>query len=147
MTRWIAVALLLGAVSPSHGADSARATMDVGAFVAPRLVLTAVDQPQALELDAADVARGYVDVAASYSIRTNDRNGYLLRFAPRQGYTTGVEISGAGLQVAMVDAEVEVVRTEVAAASRVALRYRLHLSPAAVPGRYPLPVHVSVAPL
>lgn len=147
MRRWTAVALLLLAVSPSSEADSVDAMISVGAWVPVRLALTTIEQPAALDLRAADIERGYVDVSARYSVSTNDPSGYLLRFAPRQGYTSRIEIQGEGLQLSLVDSEIEVLRWDVQRASSLALRYRLHLHPEVVPGRYPLPVQVSVSSL
>jgi hypothetical protein len=115
--------------------------------VPARLTLKTIGQTEPLELQAADVQRGFVDVAASYLVSTNARSGYLLRFAPRLGLASRVDISGAGLQVAMLDSDIEVVRSGSPGVSRLEFRYRLHLSPDASPGRYALPLHVSVATL
>jgi hypothetical protein len=147
MRRWTAVALLLLAVSPGSGADSVDATFSVGARVPARLTLTAIEQPGTLELRAHDIERGYVDLSVRYSVSTNDPSGYLLRFVPRHGYTSGVEISGPDLRLSLVDSELEVLRADGQRVSSLELRYRLHLHSHVVPGRYPLPVEVSVSAL
>jgi hypothetical protein len=128
-------------------ADSRQAQFTVAVVVPSRATLTPLAGPTAFTLTAEDVARGYKDLAARYEVRHSDARGYLLRLAPRMGLTRRVEIQGLAAPILLHDTEVEVHQRPGPGVQQLALEFRFVLEPAAVPGAYALPVHVSATPL
>lgn len=142
----IALALALGAALPAM-AGEARANFTVSAIVPVRVTLAALDEPAELAISAADLERGYKDVAATYRVTHNDRRGYLLSLSPRVGLAREVEVQGLGAGLVVREETVEVLQNGLPGSHELALGFRLVLDPAAVPGRYPLPVLVTARPL
>jgi hypothetical protein len=143
-----AVALILALATGAPAmAGEARASFTVSAVVPARVTLTALDQPSELEVSAADVERGYAQIAATYRVSHNDRRGYLLSLLPRHGLTRGIEVQGLATALVMGDDPVELVQPGPQGSHQFALAFRFVLDPAVVPGRYPLPVLVTAQPL
>lgn len=142
----IALTLALATAVPAM-AGQARASFTVSAIVPARVTLTALEQPSELEISAADVERGYAEVAATYRVSHNDRRGYLLSVLPRRGLTREIEVQGLATTLVMGDEPVEVVQPGPPGSHELALAFRFALDPAVVPGRYPLPVLVDARPL
>jgi hypothetical protein len=142
----IALILALATAAPAI-AGQGRASFTVSVVVPARVTLTALDQPAALEVSAADVERGYAEVAATYRVSHNDRRGYLLSLLPRHGLAREIEVQGLATALVMGDEPVELVQPGPPGSHQLALAFRFVLDPAVVPGRYPLPVLVSAQPL
>jgi hypothetical protein len=142
----IALILALATGAPAM-AGEARASFTVSAVVPARVTLTALDQPAELEVSAADVERGYAQIAATYHVSHNDRRGYLLSLLPRHGLTREIEVQGLATALVMGDDPVELVQPGPQGSHQFALAFRFVLDPGVVPGRYPLPVLVTAQPL
>jgi hypothetical protein len=142
----IALILALGTAAPAM-AGEARASFTVSAVVPARVTLTALAQPSELEVSAADVERGYTEIAATYRVSHNGRRGYLLSLLPRRGLTREIEVQGLATTLVMGDEPVEVVQPGPPGSYQLALAFRFALDPAVVPGRYPLPLLVDARPL
>ena len=142
----LALAQVLATAVPAM-AGQERASFTVSAVVPVRVTLTALDQPAELAISAADLERGYKDVAATYRVSHNDRRGYLLSLSPRVGVTREVEVHGLAARQLMREESVEIVQPGPPGSRELALGFRFVLDPAAVPGRYPLPVLVTARPL
>lgn len=85
MRARIAVVLLLtGLAAMPAAAGSATAQVAVSVQVVARTLMTVSSQPSSVEVTAADVARGYIDVpqAVAFQIHSNASNGYSLQFEP-----------------------------------------------------------------
>jgi hypothetical protein len=128
-------------------ADQARARFTVSAVVPKRVTLTALEQPVQLMLSVEDIERGYKDVSARYQVRHNDPHGYLLHLAPRIGLTRQIEVRGLAAEVVLGDADLAIRQASVGRLHDFELAFRFVLDPAARPGSYALPVHVTAAPL
>jgi hypothetical protein len=128
-------------------ADQARARFTVSAVVPKRVTLTALEQPSQLTLSAEDIERGYKDAAARYRVRHNDPNGYLLRLAPRIGLTRQVQVRGLAAEVLLGDEDLAIRQAYTGRVHDFELAFRFVLDPAARPGTYTLPIHVTAAPL
>jgi hypothetical protein len=139
------VTALAVALPAQAGRDQARFT--VSAIVPVRVTLTAFDEPSEMAISAADLERGYKDVAATYRVSHNDRRGYLLSLSPRLGVTREVEVRGLNTALVMREESVEIVQRGPPGSHELALGFRFVLDPAAVPGRYRLPVLVTARPL
>jgi hypothetical protein len=128
-------------------ADQARARFTVSAVVPKRVTLTALEQPSQITLSVEDVERGYKDVSARYQVRHNDRNGYLLHLVPRVGLTRQIEVRGLAAEVVLGDTDLAIRQASAGRLHDFELAFRFVLDPAARPGSYALPVHVTAAPL
>jgi hypothetical protein len=142
----VALMLALATAAPAI-AGEARASFTVSVVVPARVTLTALDQPTALEVTAADLERGYAEVAATYRVSHNDRRGYLLSLLPRRGLTREIQVQGLASALVMGDEPVELVQPGPPGSQEFALAFRFMLDSAVVPGRYPLPVLVDARPL
>jgi hypothetical protein len=128
-------------------ADQAQARFTVSAVVPKRVTLTALEQPALLLLSVEDIQRGYKDVSARYQVRHNDPRGYLLHLAPRIGLTRQVEVRGLASEVLLGDEEVAIRQASAARRHDFELAFRFVLDPAAQPGAYTLPIHISATAL
>jgi hypothetical protein len=128
-------------------AETQQAHFLVSAEVLPRASIQAVGAPSQVQVTAADLSRGYVDVDASYRVQTNDPRGYWLRFATRSGLADSVEVRGLAAPVTVGDLGAEVLQKASGRVQAHALQFHLHLAPTAQPGMYELPVLVAVSPL
>lgn len=150
MKHRIRVLVLLAAVSlpasPACAAE-AQARFTVAVAVPPRATLATLDQPTQLTLSDEDVRRGYKDVSARYSVRHNDPRGYLLRLSPRVGLASRVQVTGLATDVVLADTDVEVRQVAASGSQELALGFRFLLEPAARPGTYRWPLHVTATPL
>ena len=147
MGRSMGVVVLGALLACPALADQARARFTVSAVVPKRVTLTALEQPSRLMLSAEDVERGYKDVSARYQVRHNDPNGYLLHLTPRIGLTRQVEVRGVASGVLVGDEGVAIRQASAARLHDFELAFRFVLDPAARPGIYALPVHVTATPL
>ena len=140
----VALAVLLAAPVL---ADQAQTRFTVSAVVPKRVTLTVLEQPAQLVLSDSDIERGYKDVSARYQVRHNDRNGYLLYLAPRIGLTRQIEVRGLAAEVVLGDTDLAIRQASAGRLHDFDLAFRFVLDPAARPGSYALPVHVTAAPL
>lgn len=147
MRTCIAALALLAAIPLAAEGGDVHASFAVSVVVPARASLETLAQPTLLSVSEDDVARGYVDVVALYRIRNNDPAGYLVRLAPRTGFTSTIEVSGLASDVVMRDEVVEVTQPASLQPQDLNLQFRLMLQPGATAGVYPMPLHVSVATL
>jgi hypothetical protein len=129
--------------STAFAADSAQ--MRVSVQVVARAVLTMDQQPASVEVSSADVARGYVqlDQKLGFKVRSNARNGYVIRFEQISSAFTKAIVSWSNVLVT-VGADGAWVRQPGGVTNlRDALSMRLWLAPGTEPGTYSFPVVVS----
>lgn len=148
----LAASLFLGVLfSPLQGlAQSQQVSLTVSATVLKSARLTVLAQPATVLVTAADVDRGYVDVAAStkLDIKSNSPDGFMIEFVGRGEFVRGLRVQGLGadLQMGPEGGYVRLmsgpVRTRV-----FDLGFRLELSSVARPGTYAWPVQVAVTAL
>lgn len=140
-------ALLLMLAAPAV-ADSASAQMQVSVQVLASVRVTIASQPDSVDVTEADLARGYVDVAAPIVVhaRTNSRSGYLLQVSNGSDDFSAVELSFDATSM-KVFAEGWVSRPYVRGGESISMSARLRLSPHATPGRYALPIAITATPL
>ena len=141
---------LLGA--PLTAAASGEAKLTVTATILKRATLKVLAQPAAVVVTAADIARGYVDVAAPahVAIQSNSMGGYLLEFASHgtfmrqilvKGLANDVQLSPAGGAVMQAASNAGVSKTS------LALGFRFLLADSTQQGTYPWPMRLSVSPI
>lgn len=144
----ISIALVILLTAGIASAESSSTNMQITAQVIARAIVTIDNQPGAVDITEADIARGYVDVAAPLQWRgqTNSRRGYLLQVAKSGESFSAVDLTFGGTAMHVAD-ESWVARPYVAGGESLSVNARLILSGATQPGRYALPISVSATPL
>lgn len=143
------LAAIGGQCAPAH-ADASQAALTVRAKVA-RHASIRMAPPPTLTISEADVARGYVEVAAPVDVhvQSNGQDGYLLAFECRcedvrlahvQGLQSELTVGSAGASSARPAAGPGLWR------ERLQLRFRFDLAPDARPGELAWPLNISMMP-
>jgi hypothetical protein len=134
--------LLLAVVAALHlgtaQAEAVSANLQVSARVLPHARLQADESP--VSITAADVQRGYLDVARRYRLQTNAPDQVVLQLNPRVGLTDSIDIEGFQVPLRMTDSSLEIAQPF---ARDFTVRFRLWLNAAAMPGEHALPVQVA----
>jgi hypothetical protein len=138
---------LLGVPLTAAAADEAKLT--VTATVLKRASLKVLAQPTAVVVTAADIARGYVDVAAPAHVAVQSNTpGYLLDFASVGDFMRQIVVRGLGADVQLSPAGGLVTQTAPGnVKTTLALGFRFVLSETAQPGAYPWPMRLAAQPL
>jgi hypothetical protein len=132
---------------PSAEAAQKHAALAVSATVIANARMQPSYQATQLTITEADVARGYVEVAAAsrFSVRTNSRSGYLMEFHPLADIFESVHVAGLGSAVQFgADGGSVVQRGLTASNLNHELSFRFTLRREALPGLYPWPLQLSV---
>jgi hypothetical protein len=126
-----ACAAVVALAIPAGAAYSGGSQLVLSAVVAKSSRISVQGQPATIEVTAADVARGYVDLPAGPRLElwSNSRDGVLISLAAAEPF-----VFSSSLVVPR-------------GTQRVELRHRLALAPAAQPGIYPWPLRVVATPL
>ncbi len=149
-----AVALLLAAAASAAHAHEAQARFTVTATVSPVVRIEAESAPRALELSAADIAQGYVDVIEPVRVRVHSNGpGYALDVVTVAPLISAMIIRGPGGEQRLGGEGGTWVERWTAAAmprsgtAETVMHFRLVLAPNLAAGRYPWPLRVLVRPL
>lgn len=152
--KFIAYALVLAngltplsPVMPSAQAGQSSAAMQVSAMVVARAKLQTSYQAKQIEISAADVARGLVEVPAAsrFSVLTNKGAGYSIQLDPVGHVFESVHVDGLGNAVELgADGGAIVQRGPHASNLTHELSFRFVLHPDTRPGTYPWPLLLSV---
>jgi len=145
------MALLMVAPAPA-GADEQPAKMTVSATVLKHATLKVLAQPASIVVTAADIARGYVDVAApaQVAIKSNSARGYMLEFAAEAEFTRQIEVRGLGSPVQLGPTGGAVMQPPAGPGitrATLELGFRFILADSARAGTYPWPMQLSVTPI
>lgn len=95
---FIAPAEAAAGMPATSGAMSGTANVAVTATVLKRANLNVLAQPATVEITAADIARGYVDVPAAtrVEIKSNSPQGYMLMFEGNSDFVRQTQVRGMG---------------------------------------------------
>ena len=146
----LALAVGLAPLVPSAAAANDRAALSVSAMVIAKAKLQIEYQAKQITINAADVARGYVEVpaAARFAVVTNSRSGYLMEFHPVGNLFESVRVGGLGNPVQIgPDGGTIVQRGPLPPNFAHELSFRFTLHPDAQPATYPWPLQLSVRAL
>ena len=137
-----ACAAVLAILVPTAAAHSGGMLL-VSAVIPKSAQLAVRDQPTTFAVTQADIARGYVDISAGpqLEVKTNSREGLQIGFFASDETVRAVELRRGGSSLLLGGAPRGTMT------HRVALDYRLLLSPTARPGVYAWPVQVVATPL
>lgn len=139
MNKLIFAALLLLPVSAVGESIEAQMNVSVRVVAGARVEMAA----EALTIDEADVAKGYVDVTLPLSVRTNSRQGYVLMVQNVSPMVNDAKLLIGNTEVHVV-AESFLKR---GGSEQIEIRGRLRLSRNARPGRYAQPIRVTATAL
>jgi hypothetical protein len=155
--KFIAYALVLASgfaplslIMPSAVAAESSAAIPVSVTVIANAKLQTIYQAKQIEISAADIARGQVDVptASRYSVTTNKGVGYLMLFHPVGNVFESVHVQGLGNSVQLgADGGAIIRRIPQVLNQTSELSFRFILNPTTKPGIYPWPLLLSVRPL
>ena len=150
----MSVTLAIGAVAfvPAAQAAGSSAQVGVGATVLRHVSLRVLQLPETIQITAADIQRGYVDVSvpSRLEIRSNSPSGFMLSIESQADFARGTEVRGVGGTtsfgrfggVLMVKgADSGGMHT-----TPVQLSFRVLLSDEARPGQHAWPLQISVLP-
>ena len=148
---WVALLCATGLLLAGNAyAAQARAQMGVYATVMPVAHLQVTSEPTDIQISAADLRRGFVDVLqpTSLVINSNSADGFALDLMTLSPMVSALIVNGLESDQ-MVGAEggTLIQRWHGPQAMRVMLRFRLLLAPGLDAGRYGWPVKLGVRPL
>jgi hypothetical protein len=140
----------MAVLAPSAQAAQKSAAMAVSVTVVTNAKMLTSFQAEQVSVTAADVARGYVEIAAAsrFSVVTNSRSGYRLVFHPVGNLFESVQVGGLGNVVQLgPDGGAIVQRGPLPRNLEHELSFRFSLNPQTLPGNYPWPLQLSVRAL
>lgn len=152
--KFIASALMLASglaplspFMPSAQAAQSSAAISVSVMVVASARLQTTYQVSQIEISAADVARGQVEVPAAlrFSVVTNKGSGYQMQFHPVGTVFESVHVDGFDDSFDLgADGGVISQRDATASNKTHELSFRFALHPSTAPGIYPWPLRLSV---
>lgn len=151
LASYAALALGLSSASLTASAGSSEMKLTVTASVLKHASLQVLSQPSAVVVTAADIARGYVDVAAPAQVAVkNNSGGYMLMFSSNGDFMRQILVRGLGTDVQLSPEGGVVTQTSSGRGmtrNTLDLGFRFVLSEAAHEGTYAWPMQMSVTPL
>ena len=144
------LALLVAGGLSAAGAKDAHTNLSVSVNVLAVAHLDIESTPNDIELTAADLARGFVEVVqpTQVVVRSNSAQGYALEVLPLTRMASAILVSGLDTSTSLgADGGTVVQRWRSPGPVHLALRYRFELAPGLSAGRYPWPIHLAVRPL
>lgn len=106
--------------------------------------------PAGLDISAADLRRGYIDVPqpTQVTVRSNSPNGYALEILTVAPLLSSMIVEGLNSDLTLgADGGTVVQRWQKSQAVNLALKFRFELAPGLSVGNYPWPVRLAVRPL
>jgi hypothetical protein len=143
-----AVCAVLGAM-PRAQAGTARADIQVSVTVMARTLIDSESSPRQLQVSAADVARGYVEVqgATSLLVTNTNRRGYVLSVWPQVQVFSTVVVRNGDSQAELGADGGEIFERRWGKTLPLTLDFRFVLAPGVKPGVYPWPLRFQVSSL
>lgn len=134
-----ALALPAGAASDIAPGGSVRAHVDFAISIPRVAQLRLVNHPAAIDVTAADIARGLIVVSgASLDLLVNDPTGYVLRVDVGNGAFSAARIVNLPARMPSMVGKPK--------PAPMPVDYEITLSPDAQPGRFAWPVSVTIQP-
>lgn len=148
--RLVLAALLFCVLAPAQAGTEME--FKVAAVLRKHASLRVLAQPGSVQVTSADIARGYVEVAApvQVAVQSNTQDGYMLVFDNSGEFVRHARVRGLSGEVQVGAAGGTVVqRAPGPGMSRVTLTlaFRFELEQGAREGIYPWPVQLSAQPL
>jgi hypothetical protein len=144
------IALIVAASVTAAGARDVHSDLSVSVIVRPVARLELQSAPSGLDISAADLRRGYIEVAqpTEFTVRSNSPNGYSLEVLTVAPLLSSMTIEGLNSDLALGQEGGTIVqRWQKPQTVTVSLKFRFELLPGLAAGNYPWPVRLAVRPL
>ncbi len=144
------IALIVAASVATAGAKDVRTDFSVSATVLAVANLELQSAPMDLQISAADVRRGFIDVAqpTQVVVRSNSQSGFALEVLTVAPMLSSMVVQGLESDLSLgADGGTIVQRWQKPQVVRLRLRFRFTLAPGLRAGDYPWPVRLAVRPL
>ena len=144
------IALIVAASVTAAGARDVHSDFSVSVIVRPAANIEFQSTPGGLEITAADLRRGYIDVLqpTQFTVRSNSPNGFALDVLTVAPMLSSMVVEGLTSDQALgKDGGTIVQRWQKPQAVNLSLTFRFALAPGLAAGSYPWPVRLAVRPL
>ena len=144
------IALIVAASVAAAGAKDVRTDFSVSATVLAVANLELQSVPIELPISAADIRRGFIDVAqpTQLTVRSNSASGFALDVLTVAPMLSSMAIEGLNSDLTLgADGGTIVQRWQRPQALNLSLKFRFGLAPGLAAGKYPWPVQLRVRPL
>ncbi|HEX3950537.1 MAG TPA: hypothetical protein VHW95_11850 [Steroidobacteraceae bacterium] len=148
--RTARIALIVAAGVTAAVARDVHSDLSVSVTVRSVARIEHESAPAGLEISAADLQRGFVDVRqpTQFTVRSNSPNGFELEILTVAPLVSSMIIGGLNSDLALgAEGGTIVQRWQKAQALNLSLRFRFALAPGLAAGNYPWPVRLAVRPL
>jgi hypothetical protein len=142
--------MIVAASVTAAGAKDIHSDFSVSVIVRPVANIELRSAPSGLDISAADLRRGYVEVmqATQFTVRSNSPNGYALEVLTVAPVLSSMTIEGLNSDLALgAEGGTIVQRWQKPQAVNLSLKFRFALVPGLSAGNYPWPVRLAVRPL
>jgi hypothetical protein len=144
------IALIVAASVGAAGARDVHSGFSVSVIVRPVANIELQSAPSGLDISAADLRRGYVEVMqpTQLTVRSNSPHGYALEVLTVAPVLSSMTVEGLNSELALgADGGTIVQRWQKPQAVNLSLKFRFELAPGLRVGTYPWPVRLLVRPL
>jgi len=142
--------MIVAASVTAAGARDVHSEFSVSVIVRPMANIELQSMPSGLDISAADVRRGYIEVMqpTRLVVRSNSPNGYALEILTVAPVLSSMTVEGLNSDLALGSEGGTVVqRWQKPQAVNLSLKFRFELLPGIGVGTYPWPVRLAVRPL
>ncbi len=142
--------MIVAASVTAAGARDVHSDFSVSVIVRPMAKIELQSAPSSLDISAADLRRGYVEVTqpTQLIVRSNSPNGYALEVLTVAPVLSSMVVEGLSSDLALgKEGGTIVQRWQKPQAVNLSLKFRFELLPDLGIGTYPWPVRLAVRPL
>lgn len=142
--------MIVAASVTAAGAREVHTDLSVSVIVRPMANIESQSMPSGLDVSAADVRRGYIDVSqpTQLIVRSNSPNGYALEFLTVAPVLSSMIVKGLNTDLELGKEGGSIVqRWQKPQTVNLSLKFRFELAPGLDAGTYPWPVRLAVRPL
>lgn len=144
------IALIVAASVTAAGARGVHSEMPVSVTVLAAANIEFQSAPAALEISAADIRRGFIEVTQPtlFTVRSNSPNGFALEVLTVSPVLSSMIVEGlSSNQTLGADGGSIVLRWQKPQNMQLALRFKFELAPGLAAGSYAWPLRLAVRPL
>ena len=142
--------MIVAASVTAAGAKDAHTNLSVSVIVRPAANIELRSVPASLDISAADLRRGYIEVLqpTQFTVRSNSPNGYALEVLTVAPMLSSMIVEGLNSDLPLgAEGGTIVQRWQKPQVLNVSLKFRFELVPGLSAGNYPWPVRLAVRPL
>ena len=142
--------MIVAASVTAAGARDVHSDLSVSVIVRPMAKLELQSAPSGLDISAADLRRGYIDVTqpTQLIVRSNSPSGYALEILTVAPVLSSMTVEGLSSDLSLGGEGGTIVqRWQKPQSVNLSLKFRFNLVPGLSTGTYPWPVRLAVRPL